>query len=289
MFLRAEIQVPGPSGAHSKGEYRFDWVSPTKWKEEIQFADYHRVRVGEPGGYWQQRNLGYEPEIIVHLDPLLHFAEAMRIQSKETLGKIKSHVKDGVQLSCLDVTFPNAADRTLCFETARGVLVSVEYHKRENRNPPLISRVEYGAFTAVGDKWLPYEIRASGGREARIGVKILGIANLSGENDLRFDPPSDAELWPQCDDMTEPELINHVHPVYPSGVRAKGEEGHVAIYAVVETNGSLSHLTVTNRAAKDLEVAAVQAVNQWRFKPAACGQTAVRKETIFTVDFRLDP
>jgi outer membrane biosynthesis protein TonB len=56
-------------------------------------------------------------------------------------------------------------------------------------------------------------------------------------------------------------------------------------YAVIESDGSVSHLVLIHKATPTLEAAAAEAIRQWRFEPAVCGATPVRVETSIGVDF----
>lgn len=58
-------------------------------------------------------------------------------------------------------------------------------------------------------------------------------------------------------------------------------------HAVIETDGTLSHLTLIQQVTPAPEAAAADAVRQWRYKPAACGSTPFRVETAIAVDFHL--
>jgi len=72
------------------GDYSLDWVSPSKWREEIRFGKYERLRVGDANGYWQTNGLNYQPEIIFQLDTMLHIKDTIRVRSKQSLGKVKN-------------------------------------------------------------------------------------------------------------------------------------------------------------------------------------------------------
>jgi len=72
MSMRAELQVFDAKGSPVHGDYSLDWVSPSKWREEMRFGKYERLRVGDGKGYWQTSGLNYQPEIIFQLDTLLH-------------------------------------------------------------------------------------------------------------------------------------------------------------------------------------------------------------------------
>jgi TonB family protein len=175
----------------------------------------------------------------------------------------------------------------MCFDEANGALVSVEYPRGDHQNSPEISRIEYGAFNSVGGRLVPYEIRALKDGKVIAAVKIVEITKITEENPALFRVPVNAEFWAQCDDMQEPELVDRTQPIYPPVARTNLEQGRVILYAVIEANGSLSHMTIIHRATPALEAAAVEAVRHWHYKPAACGQTAIPLETSIPVDFWL--
>ena len=82
-------------------------------------------------------------------------------------------------------------------------------------------------------------------------------------------------------------MADRVPPRYPTSARANQEQGRVILYAVIEADGSLSHMTIIHRSTPDLEAAAVEAIRHWHYKPAACGQTPIRVETSIATDFWL--
>jgi hypothetical protein len=50
MLMRAEIQVSDSKGALVKGQYTFNWASPSQWREDIRFENYERIRVRDVNG-----------------------------------------------------------------------------------------------------------------------------------------------------------------------------------------------------------------------------------------------
>ncbi len=289
MLMRAEIQVSDSKGALVKGQYTFNWAAPSQWREDIRIENYERIRVRDVNGYWQKSGLGYQPQIIFELDTLLHLKDALRVGSRQTLGKTKTREKDGVRQNCTEVKWVASTDRTLCFDAVTGALLSVEYPSGENQNLPQISRIEYDAFTFVGGKLVPYEIRALRDRRVVATVKVLEITKVAEEDPTIFTAPPNSEFWAQCGDVQVRELLATAPPKYPASARANHESGRVIFYAVVEADGSLSHTTIIQRATPELEAAAIEALRQWRYKPAACGQTPLRTETSIAMDFWLGP
>jgi TonB family protein len=287
MLMRTELQVFDAKGTPVHGDYSLDWVSPSKWREEIRFGKYERVRVGDAKGYWQTTGLSYQPEIIFQLDTLLHLKEALRVRSKQSLGKVKDRGKGGLRQKCTEVKWTKGTERIMCFDEANGALASVEYPRGENQNPPEISRIEYDDFKVVGEKLIPYGIRALKEGKVFAAVKVMEIAKITEENPGLFNAPLNSEFWSQCDDLQEAEAIDRIQPVYPPSARANYEQGRVVLYAVQEADGALSHLTIIHRAAPDLEAAAVEAVRRWHYRPAVCGQTPIRMEIQISTDFWL--
>ena len=285
MLMRAEVQVSDAKGALVPGDYTFNWVSPSQWIEEIRFGSYERLRVRDAKGYWQKSGLSYQPEIIFYLDTMLHLKDALKVGPKQTLGKVRNREKSGIRQQCTEVKWAAGTERIMCFDEANGALVSVEYPRGDNQNSPEISRIEYGAFNSVGGKLVPYEIRALKNLKVIAAVKVLEIAKITEENPALFNVPMNAEFWVQCDDMQEAELADRVQPRYPTSARANHEQGRVILYAVIEADGSLSHITIIHRSTPDLEAAAVEAIRHWHYKPAACGQTPIRVETSIATDF----
>ena len=286
MLMRAEIEVSDSEGALVLGTYRLDWVSPSRWREEIRFANYQRLRVGDAKGYWQTSALSYQPEIIFQLDTLLHLRDALRFEPKQTLGRVKNRNQDRVRQQCTEVKWAAGTDRRMCFDETSGALASIEYPGGQHQNPPDISRIEYGEFTSVAGKLVPREIRALKDRKVIAAVRVLEIAKITEENPSLFNAPAKAEFWAQCDDRKEADLlVGSVLPTFPASATANRESGRVILYAVIEADGSLSKAQVIRDATLDMDAAALQAVRQWHFRPAACGLTPIRVETSFYIDF----
>jgi len=285
--LRTEIKILDAKGKTIPGQYVVTWISPSRWREELEIANYKRLRVHDSKGYWQQSTVSFQPETIFQLDSMLDFKTVLKIGPKQSLGKVKTRDKDGVPQKCIEVKWTTGTERVLCFDEANGSLLSVEYPRSENQHAPDFSRVEYSAFNKLGDKRIPYEVQAFRDRTAIVTTTVTDVTPITEGAPATFTSPANSEFWPQCDDMQNPELVNRVQPKYPADARANGELGRVVFYAVIETDGTLSHLTLIQRATPRLELAASDAIRRWRYKPASCGSTPIRMETSIPVEFWL--
>jgi TonB family protein len=286
--MRAGLQVVGAKGAVAHGQYIVDWVSPSRWREEIRSGSYSRVRVHNNKGHWQKSELTFQPEVIFELDQILQFEDLLRIGPEETFGKIRSHEKDGVRQSCVEVKWRRSTDRTLCFADATGNLVSVEYSMPEHGNSLQISKIEFGDFHVVGQKRVPFEIRALRDGKNIIIATVLELAPVAEESGAGFAAPEGSEFWAKCDNMRQAKLETKVSPNYAASAVQNREQGRVIFYAVIEADGTVSHLAQIQKAGPALDAAAAEAIQQWRYEPAACGALPVRTETSIALDFWIE-
>src|SRR5579863_6350347 len=108
MNLKADIDVAGVNGTTAQGNYIFDWVSPTEWREEIKFANYERLRVRDAKGYWQKSMLDLQSMLAYEFSGMLHVKDVLKVRSVQALGKVKSRDRDGVRQSCVAVNWVKA-------------------------------------------------------------------------------------------------------------------------------------------------------------------------------------
>jgi periplasmic protein TonB len=94
-----------------------------------------------------------------------------------------------------------------------------------------------------------------------------------GTRRVRFSDPSEAQL------------VKRVEPVYPHIAVITGVSGVVKLHAIIAKDGSIQSLNVI--AGHPLLVrAAVEAVEQWRYRPYRLNGEAVEVETFITVNFK---
>lgn len=282
--MKAELEVAGDKGTTVRGDYIFDWVYPTEWREEIRFGNYERLRIRDAKGYWQKSTLDYQPMLVYELSGMLHVKDVLRVRSVQTLGKVKRREKDGVGQNCVAVNWVKATDRILCFDEGNGALTDIEYPQNERPAPSPISRIEFSAFHSVAAQLVPFEIRAFKDGKTVATLKVQELTEVKQVNTDLFNPPSDSIFWPQCDDMHDAEPIERVPVNYSPATRIIAAQ-RVILYAVVEENGALSHVTVIQGANPNMNTAALEAFRRWHYKPAQCGQTPIRVETSTYFDF----
>lgn len=176
--MRAEIEVTVGSGQSSRGEYRMYWASTDQWREDIRFAAYERIRVGEKGGYRQTSTYDYQPAVLFYVDRLVHLAELLQV-GKARLGKPKVRNERGTAQTCVDVRWFAGVDHTMCFDSGSSSLLKVQYRSSENPNPPEISTIHYSSFTHFGEKLVPFHIDATRNQKPFISVTVLKLEPIT--------------------------------------------------------------------------------------------------------------
>ena len=286
--VHGEIQIALAGGKVFDGEYALWWESPQRWRQEIRVAGFERTRVQSGNGYWQRRNIGFEPLPLFEVDELFDVRRLLQLKPTEHLGKESEKKQGRERVRCAEVEQHGQVDRKLCIDEKSGALASVDFPTGAHMHSPEITRIEYSSFVPWAGKLLASEVRALRNGQLVAAIKVGAVNKLENARSDLLQHPQGADFWPQCEDGTQISLANRVQPQYPQTARANREQGRVIFYAVVEESGELSHITVIQKASPNLEAAALAAVGQWRYKPATCGGAPIRAETSIPVDFALE-
>ena len=87
--------------------------------------------------------------------------------------------------------------------------------------------------------------------------------------------------------VSAPQLIFRVEPEYSEEARKAKHQGTVELYIEVEPDGKAHRIQVRRSLGLGLDEKAVDAVRQWKFKPALKNGQAVTVGALVTVHFRL--
>jgi protein TonB len=82
-------------------------------------------------------------------------------------------------------------------------------------------------------------------------------------------------------------LIHRVEPVYPPLAKQTGRSGRVELRAIIATDGSIQSLQVVSGDPLFIQ-SALQAVQQWRYKPTILNDHAVEIDTFITVVYNIN-
>lgn len=88
-------------------------------------------------------------------------------------------------------------------------------------------------------------------------------------------------------DVSRPELIKKVEPQYTEEARAAKYQGVVVLYVVIEPDGTPDNFQVLKSLGLGLDQKAIEAVQQWQFKPGVKNGVAVPVKATIEVNFKL--
>lgn len=104
----------------------------------------------------------------------------------------------------------------------------------------------------------------------------FAIAALAGATFLRADEkPFDQPPTP----------LRTVAPSYPHELRVAGVSGMVAVSVLIDDQGNVAEKTVSKSSHPGFEQPALEAVAQWKFKPATKAGQAVSVRVVVPVKF----
>jgi len=89
--------------------------------------------------------------------------------------------------------------------------------------------------------------------------------------------------------ITPPTKLRHVNPQYPPDLNAGNIGGVVILEAMIDANGNVADLAVLRSPNPGLDLAATEAVHQWRFTPTFLNCVPVEVRMMVTAHFVSEP
>jgi TonB family protein len=156
------------------------------------------------------------------------------------------------------------------------------------RGDPILAEAAVNA----AKKW-KYKPFIRGGKRIKVNTKISFDFTFSGNvtdtapaGDAPADNGKDTTRVSVSQGLSQGLLIHKVRPVYPKSARQNHVQGTVTLRAVISKDGRIEDLTPIS-GPKELIPAAVDAVQQWRYKPYLLKGQPVEIETQIVVNFVL--
>lgn len=100
-------------------------------------------------------------------------------------------------------------------------------------------------------------------------------------------PPVESGPIPVGGDVHRPEKLYAPPPQYTEAARRTGTQGVVIVEAIIDKNGDVTNVRVLKDLPMGLSEKAVQAIKQWKFRPATLNGKPVDVYYNLTVNFRL--
>jgi TonB family protein len=145
-------------------------------------------------------------------------------------------------------------------------------------------------FAALPPGAQPEQIFAS----RKIYKMLVNMPNLNsatGSWILNFSEMRENSEGPRLasSDVSAPGPIRKIDPKYPPTLIKERVEGEVVLYAVIRRDGSVDSIQLVHGIDDQLDANAMQALSQWKFRPATKQGTPVDLEAIVHIPFHAPP
>jgi TonB family protein len=287
-YLEGDVRIWMKKDSPSQGKYQFLWTPEGKWKEEITFKDYKRVRVGDGERFWQVRSQETESNWIFQLDWLMRIGWRLNVEKGDKLKRLHPEKIEGMDAECIKGVSANGSSETFCFQANSGELLRYTPEKNSSEVPWRVQWREYSQFQQWGDKSFPRTLRGYNGKHLIIELKLDETASAPQLAPNFFDAAKDATVWDDCPDRAAWKVKERKQPAYPQSARARGVQGTVVLYAIIEEDGHLSNVRIVQSAGTELDQSAVNSVSQWRYERTdSCARSRGRTEIQIDIMFWL--
>jgi TonB family protein len=145
-------------------------------------------------------------------------------------------------------------------------------------------------FAALPPSAQPEQIFAS----KKIYKMLVNMPNLNsatGSWILNFSELRTDSAGPHGDssEVSAPGPLRKIDPKYPPTLINDHVEGEVVLYAVIRRDGSVDSIQLVRGIDEQLDANAMQALSQWKFRPATKQGTPVELEAIVHIPFHAPP
>jgi TonB family protein len=159
--------------------------------------------------------------------------------------------------------------------------------KPPNSNEPSVNSRRGPPNVSALDPSLPPEKILSGSEVYTMHVNLPNLTSVSGSWILSFaelDEDDRPSVAPR-ERLAGPVPIRKADPKYPSDLINAHVQGEVILYAIIRKDGSVDSIQVVRGLDPQLDQNAVQALGEWKFRPATRAGRPVDVEAVVHIPF----
>jgi len=175
----------------------------------------------------------------------------------------------------------------LAAPTAHALILKPDAHAKSDDAP---ERTGPPNFAALPPSAQPEQIFASK-KVYKMLVNMPNLNSATGSWILNFSELSanTQGLHSSSSDVSAPGPLRKVDPKYPPTLIKEHVEGEVVLYAVIRSDGSIDSIQLVRGIDDQLDANAMQALSQWKFRPATKQGAPVDLEAIVHIPFHAPP
>lgn len=285
--LKMAFKALMKDGSVLEGTYTEVWASKTQYRRETVAGDIRRTEIAEG-----QKRFLLEPVKALpdHIRDLPALSETDRFKPEVWRPeKIENRKLNGASVRCIETTPVTRGIRTstrwdpedwaetpsLCFDRGSGLLTGEIEPATYSSEGVTCFFFDYEKF---GDRLYARAFKCIEGGKARLEARVFDLVLLPQADRELFALPNGARELTSCPDPVMAPSV--VYSPYPAGLP---HSGVVVISTIISFDGTTRDLRIVSSPSPKFEKAALEAVRQWRFRPATCDREPV--EVRINVDF----
>lgn len=263
--------IPKEAGGREvEGSYTEVWVSATKWRREVRTSSSTLVEIGIRTQIWHA-DTGSDRLWAVLSPPLTRSPERMITGDAAEIDKISDRQVDSLKMTCVE-SKSNWSKGIDCFDPSTGVLLIHEISGGPNWSPFHYSCI-YRNYQQFGDELFPRSVRCRNGPGDTVELTILKLSNEATPDEALFAKPPGAVETRYCQAG-----VSAPSPIYtPSAElpRLHSQKTTVVLWTAVDENGNARDSKIAHTGGDYFDHLALNALRQWKFKPAMCGTAPI--------------
>ncbi|MGB6111661.1 MAG: energy transducer TonB [Acidobacteriaceae bacterium] len=293
--LKATYVASGDTEFTGNGTYEEWWQSKDLWRKEAALGDYRYVAIENDGKPSVHVTSTYIP---LRLRQMLD-AVVIRITPGSGSArdwKLKHKKMNGVDLSELSVERPCGIS---------GKCVAADYFSTQGLlriHVDDLAQKLYNEFQEFHGVSIPRSIVMAGVAGPMLTISVTSVEPLtpsesqllqgsatSPDLPLIMLPSVDNQKELMSDKVTRSRITDQIAPIYPRAAAQKQLEGTVVIEATIDEDGRVREPFIISSPGPLLDMAAMDAVKRWRFRPLFTNGVPICVETTMTVAFHYRP
>jgi TonB family protein len=274
--------IPKKGGKEIEGTYAEIWISRTKWRREAQTSSSQNVEIGAGSKSWvvpagaDRLSKALSPRLTLRPQPFSRdAAEISRVSERQI---------DSIKMTCFEskTRWEKVVD---CVDPANSVLLVHETVSRSTP-APFHQSCMYRKYEKFGQRLFPRSIRCTSDPDDDVELTILKlVAEPLPDEALFARPPGAVEVGNCQTRPNPPQAVYTRDPAYP-GHHSENFNVTVVLWTIVGEDGKPRDSRVARSVGKDFDQAALDALENWTFKPATCQGSPIALPINVEITFR---
>jgi len=250
-----------------QGHLRLRWEAKDRWWSRVSMGKFEQVKFQKGEWTYTLRNVDFTPKQINDLVNLLHVGNEY---DKLVTRADKQRVEGSMRLDCMEAQNPSPKYKRehyeVCIDTATHDIVT-ETRKYDVYSRDDVYRAQFSNFVDFGGHRYPRKLESVKNGQTILSASVTGLQESALDPKLLV-PPAGAIERRECQNKKDPEVLDQPLPDFDPGSHGMHETN---AQVTVLTDGSVSKVEIVGSAGRADDIAVMEKLKQWKFKPATCG------------------